>query len=61
MNKALSTLSLFKVAAGLALALQFSTAVAAVAPITVQGNKVLFGGQPGSVSGAARNIITRKQ
>ena len=36
---------------GAALMLPFCAAQAAVAPITVSGNKVLFGGQQGSVSG----------
>jgi hypothetical protein len=43
--------SFIKVAAGLTLLAQISNAVAAVAPITTSGNKVLFGGQQGSISG----------
>lgn len=40
-----------KSAAGLALASYMAGAAAAVAPITTSGNKVLIGGQPGSLSG----------
>jgi endoglucanase len=43
--------TLLKLATGLALAAQVTTAAAAVAPITTSGNKVLFGGQQGSISG----------
>ncbi len=42
---------LTKIALSFALALPFAAAQAAVAPITVSGNKVLFGGVHGSVSG----------
>ena len=40
-----------KLATGLALVAQVATAAAAVAPITTSGNKVLIGGQQGSISG----------
>lgn len=40
-----------KMAAGLVLATYMASAAAAVAPITTSGNKVLFGGQQGSISG----------
>ena len=40
-----------KLIAGAALALQACSSTAAVAPITTSGNKVLVGGQPGSLSG----------
>jgi len=40
-----------KAAAGLAIAAYMSSAAAAVAPITTSGNKVLIGGQQGSISG----------
>ena len=40
-----------KIAAGLTLLAQMSSAAAAVVPITTSGNKVLFGGQQGSISG----------
>ena len=43
--------SFIKVAAGLTLLAQIGHAAAAVAPITTSGNKVLFGGQQGSISG----------
>jgi endoglucanase/cellulose 1,4-beta-cellobiosidase len=45
--------SFIKVAAGLTLLAQVGTAAAAVAPISTSGNKVLFGGQQGSVAGNA--------
>ncbi len=43
--------AVLKVATGLALAAHITTAAAAVSPITTSGNKVLFGGQQGSISG----------
>jgi len=43
--------SFIKIAAGLTLLTQMGNAAAAVAPITTSGNKVLFGGQQGSISG----------
>lgn len=42
---------LIKIAAGLTLLTHISAAAAAVAPISTSGNKVLFGGQQGSISG----------
>jgi endoglucanase len=41
----------FKILAGLTLATHIAGAEAAVAPITTSGNKVLIGGQQGSISG----------
>ena len=43
--------TLLKLATGLALAVQITTAAAAVAPITTSGNKILIGGQQGSLAG----------
>ncbi len=45
------TKAFIKAAAGLALVSYMASAAAAVAPITTSGNKVLIGGQPGSISG----------
>lgn len=45
------TKTFIKAAAGLALATYMANATAAVAPITTSGNKVLIGGQQGSISG----------
>ena len=50
-TKTLVTNTLIKSIAGLALATHMLSASAAVAPITTSGNKVLIGGQQGSLSG----------
>ncbi len=51
-NRISKPISFFgKVAVGLVLALQLCSANAAVAPLSVSGNKVLIGGQEGSLAG----------